>query len=326
MGEFAVRALAHAKVNLHLGVGDAREDGYHELVSVFQALDIHDVLDLETRGSVRPGEPVVLGMDVSGAYAQGVPANEQNLAWRAVEMVARGFRDRGVGELPGIHISLRKGIPAAGGMAGGSADAAAALRAANEAFARAAGYAGLDESALYAAAEELGSDVPFTLLGGTALGTGRGERLAEMLTRSSYHWALITSAQGLSTPAVFGELDRLRAAGQGGQPHLDAQPVSQALLRGTPEALAEALANDLQPAALSLRPDLRQTLRVGKSAGGLAGIVSGSGPTCAFLCADPEAAADVVGEVTAEIPGTRGLVAQGPAKGAHLVEAPGSKD
>ncbi|MGV3153935.1 MULTISPECIES: 4-(cytidine 5'-diphospho)-2-C-methyl-D-erythritol kinase [unclassified Corynebacterium] len=326
MGEFAVRALAHAKVNLHLGVGDAREDGYHELVSVFQALDIHDVLDLKTRGSVRPGEPVVLGMDVSGAYAQGVPANEQNLAWRAVEMVARGFRDLGVGELPGIHISLRKGIPAAGGMAGGSADAAAALRAANEAFARAAGRAGWDESALYAAAEELGSDVPFTLLGGTALGTGRGERLAEMLTRSSYHWALITSAQGLSTPAVFGELDRLRAAGQGGQPHLDAQPVSQALLRGTPEALAEALANDLQPAALSLRPDLRQTLRVGKSAGGLAGIVSGSGPTCAFLCADPEAAADVVGEVTAEIPGTRGLVAQGPAKGAHLVEAPGSKD
>lgn len=326
MGDYAVRALAHAKVNLHLGVGDAREDGYHELVSVFQALDIYDVVELKTRGIVRAGEPTVVGMDVAGAYAHGVPADEQNLAWRAVEMVARGFRDRGVGELPGVYIGLSKGIPAAGGMAGGSADAAAALRAANEVFARASGRAGLGEPELYQVAEELGSDVPFTLMGGTALGTGRGERLAEMLTRSCYCWALITSAEGLSTPAVFGELDRLRAAGQGGTPRLDSQPVAQALLRGTPEALAEVLANDLQPAALSLRPDLRQTLRVGESAGALAGIVSGSGPTCAFLCADPEAAADVVEEATTEIPGTRGLVARGPACGAHLVEAAGSED
>ena len=326
MDGYAVRALAHAKVNLHLGVGDAREDGYHELVSVFQALDIHDVVELKTRGIVRAGEPTVVGMDVAGAYAHGVPADEQNLAWRAVEMVARGFRDRGVGELPGVYIGLSKGIPAAGGMAGGSADAAAALRAANEVFAWASGRAGLGEPELYQVAEELGSDVPFTLMGGTALGTGRGERLAEMLTRSCYCWALITSAEGLSTPAVFGELDRLRAAGQGGTPRLDSQPVAQALLRGTPEALAEVLANDLQPAALSLRPDLRQTLRVGESAGALAGIVSGSGPTCAFLCADPEAAADVVEEATTEIPGTRGLVARGPACGAHLVEAAGSED
>lgn len=318
MEDCVLTALAHAKVNVHLGVGQVRDDGFHELVSVFQALDIHDVVELEARGRAQSGEPTVVGMRVAGSFARGVPVNAQNLAWRAVELVAQAYRDRGVDQLPGIHIDLYKGIPAAGGMAGGSADAAAALRSANEVFARTVGEEPLPDKELYAAAEELGSDVPFTLLGGMALGTGRGEKLTEILTRSSYHWALITSSEGLPTPVVFGELDRLRAAGQSGQAHLDAQPVVQALRCESPEALAEVLVNDLQPAALNLRPDLGQILRIGEAAGALAGIVSGSGPTCIFLCADPGAAADVVGEITTKIPDTRGFVTQGPARGAHV--------
>ncbi|MGX4761871.1 4-(cytidine 5'-diphospho)-2-C-methyl-D-erythritol kinase [Corynebacterium minutissimum] len=300
------QARAHAKVNLHLGVGAAREDGFHELATVFQALDVHDVV------SYRWSEDITV--EVTGPHAAGVPATTDNLAWRAVELVAQRLM------LPATGIlTMEKNIPAAGGMAGGSADAAAALLLANHALSTEFSREPVTEEKLFELAAELGSDVPFTLMGGTALGRGRGELLTSMMSRGRYIWAIITNAEGLSTPTVFHKLDELRAAGRGSSPHLDTEAVGQALISGDPRELAAALHNDLQPAALSLRPDLRKILDTGEAAGALKGIVSGSGPTCAFLCEDEETACEVVAQVCADNRGTRSLVATGPASGATLV-------
>lgn len=301
-------ARAHAKVNLHLGVDDVREDGYHELVSVFQSLSIMDTLSMR----LLDGEESA--MTVEGQYAEGVPVDCSNLAWRAVDAVAAHM---GI-SCPAFELNLIKGIPAAGGMAGGSADAAAALLLANRALTDAGLGFALSEKTLFSLAADLGSDVPFTLLGGTALGLGRGEVLSPMLSRGQFRWAIITNASGLSTPAVFRKIDALRAAGRGVDPHMDASAVAAALIAGDVYALAAALHNDLQPAALSLRPDLRKILDTGEAAGALRGIVSGSGPTCAFLCEDDDVAGEVIAQVTADNRGTRGLLAQGPAPGASL--------
>ncbi|PMC71654.1 4-(cytidine 5'-diphospho)-2-C-methyl-D-erythritol kinase [Corynebacterium aurimucosum] len=300
------QARAHAKVNLHLGVGEARADGFHELATVFQSLDVHD------RVSYRWGEKPAV--EVTGNHATGVPASTENLAWRAVELVAQNLMLPAAGTL-----TMEKNIPAAGGMAGGSADAAAALLLANQALSTEFGREALSMEKLYELAAELGSDVPFTLMGGTALGRGRGELLTPMLSRGRYIWAIITNAEGLSTPSVFRKLDELRAAGRGSTPHLDTEAVGQALVGGNPHELAVVMHNDLQPAALSLRPDLRKILDTGEAAGALKGIVSGSGPTCAFLCEDEETAQEVVAQVCADNRGTRGLVTTGPATGATLV-------
>lgn len=300
------QARAHSKVNLHLGVGEARADGFHELATVFQSLDVHD------RVSYRWGKGCTV--EVTGNHAKGVPASTENLAWRAVELVAQNLMLPAAGTL-----TMEKNIPAAGGMAGGSADAAAALLLSNQALSTEFGREPLSMEKLYELAAELGSDVPFTLMGGTALGRGRGELLTPMLSRGRYIWAIITNVEGLSTPSVFHKLDELRAAGRGSTPHLGTEAVGQALVGGNPRELAAVMHNDLQPAALSLRPDLRKILDTGEAAGALKGIVSGSGPTCAFLCEDEETAQEVVAQVCADNRGTRGLVTRGPATGATLV-------
>lgn len=317
---FLFSAKAHAKVNLHLGVGNSRADGFHELVSVFQSLDVHDTVTLSESEGAAPRGTHVRAINVSGPYAAGVPADQSNLAWRAVDAVATRLAEKfGPLELSVVELELHKEIPAAGGMAGGSADAAAALRLADSCFSRAYDIRSLGEDELFSLAADLGSDVPFTLLGGTALGTGRGEQLTPMLARGRYTWALITSKEGLSTPSVFQKLDELRSQGKGSSPSLDTTRVSQALISGDPERLAGELKNDLQAAALSLRPDLRKVLDVGQEAGALAGIVSGSGPTCAFLCPDKATAAEVVFQVTMAVPGTKGLISSSPGSGAHLI-------
>ncbi|QPK79819.1 4-(cytidine 5'-diphospho)-2-C-methyl-D-erythritol kinase [Corynebacterium lizhenjunii] len=313
-----MHAHAHAKVNLHLGVGPARPDGFHELATVFQSLAIHDVVQLELADA--PSSSPRHQLQVAGPYAAGVPTDASNLAWRAVDAVAAYLRrEHGALGLPAVSLRLHKSIPAAGGMAGGSADAAATLRLAAQAYAEYLGVEVPGDSVLQEMAADLGSDVPFTLLGGTALGTGRGEALSPMLARGQYHWAIITSVQGLSTPAVFAKLDQLRAAGRGSQPHLDTADISRALISGSAEQVAAALHNDLQAAALSLRPDLRKVLDTGEAAGALRGIVSGSGPTCAFLCEDAETAAEVVAQVSADNRGTRGMVTHSPAPGARVL-------
>jgi 4-diphosphocytidyl-2-C-methyl-D-erythritol kinase len=167
-------------------------------------------------------------------------------------------------------------------------------------------------------AARLGSDVPFSLHGGTALGTGRGEELTTVLSRNIFHWVLAFGADGLSTAAVYSELDRLRGAGE--PPRLsDPEPLLTALSAGDPYGLAPLLGNDLQPAALSLNPNLRRTLRAGTEAGALAGIVSGSGPTCAFLCASAEASVDVSAELAGAGVCRTVRLAHGPVHGARVV-------
>ncbi len=221
-----------------------------------------------------------------------------------------------MGRTPDVAITIEKAIPVAGGMAGGSADAAAVLVAVNHLW-----EVGVPRRDLHALAAELGSDVPFALHGGTALGTGRGEELATVLARNTFHWVLAFGEEGLSTPKVFAEIDRLRENGE--PPRLgDTEPLLAALAAGDPAQLAPLLGNELQAAAISLDPRLRRTLRAGMDAGALAGIVSGSGPTCAFLCTSAGAAVDVGTELAGAGVCRTVRVASGPVQGARVVPSP----
>ena len=294
-----------AKVNLHLAVGDRRRDGYHGLTTVFQALSLTD--DVVVAATDEPG------VEVTGEGAASVPAGTENLAWRAIVALAE-HAGRSLAEHR-IKVLIRKTIPVAGGLAGGSADAAAAL----------VGLAALwklemgrDELATVAAG--IGSDVPFLLHGGTALGTGRGELLVPVLSRHTFHWVIAFDRAGLRTPDVYGELDRLRADGRSSRIGA-VEPVLEALASGDPRQLALLLGNDLQAAAVSLRPGLRRTLRAGVDAGALAGLVSGSGPSCAFLCSDGETAIRVAASLAGAGVCRTVRVAQGPVPGARVVNS-----
>jgi 4-diphosphocytidyl-2-C-methyl-D-erythritol kinase len=301
----SVTVRVPGKVNLYLEVGDRREDGYHELTTVFHAVSLLDEI------TVRNAD--VLSLELAGEGSDTLPTDERNLAWRAAELLAEH-----VGRAPDVAITVEKSIPVAGGMAGGSANAAAVLVAMNTLW-----ELGVPRRDLHVLAAQLGSDVPFALHGGTALGTGRGEELATVLARNTFHWVLAFADSGLSTPAVFAEIDRLREAERGGPPRLDdPEPVLAALASGDPAQLAPLLGNDLQAAALSLDPGLRRTLRAGTDAGALAGIVSGSGPTCAFLCSSASSAVDVATLMAGEGVCRTVRVASGPVQGARVVPAP----
>lgn len=303
-----ITVRAPSKVNLHLAVGDLRNDGYHELSTVFQALSLGD--------DVRVVPADELSVRVRGDDARSVPTDSRNLVWQAATLLADE-----AGRKPDVEITIVKGIPVAGGMAGGSADAAATLVALNTLWQLDLGRDELDDLAA-----RLGSDVPFSLHGGTAFGTGRGEKLLPVLSRNTFHWVLALAKGGLSTPAVYRELDRLRA--QGAPPRTgDADHLLHALAAGDAEALAPLLGNDLQAAALSLAPQLRRTLRAGVTAGALAGIVSGSGPTCAFLCTDADSALSVSAELSGAGVCRTVRVASGPVPGARVinVESEGSR-
>jgi 4-diphosphocytidyl-2-C-methyl-D-erythritol kinase len=289
-----------AKINLHLAVGPLRGDGYHELSTVYHAVSLFD--EVTVAATQHPG------VEVHGEGAGEVPTDGTNLAWRAVELVAAH-----AGRVPNVRVVLRKGIPVSGGMAGGSADAAGAL----------VGLAGLwkldlSRDELSRMAAELGSDVPFALHGGTALGSGRGEQVVPVLTRHAQHWVIALHRGGLETPEVYRELDRLRSSAV--PPERSAEPVLEAVAGGDPRQLALSLANDLQAAAVSMAPELRRTLRAGVDAGALAGIVSGSGPTCAFLCADAESAIDVAAQLAGVGVCRTVRVAHGPVPGARPVD------
>ena len=296
------------KVNLYLAVGDTRDDGFHELTTVFHAVSLLDEITVRTAD--------VLSLEMVGEGVGSLPTDERNLAWQAAELMAEH-----VGRAPDVAITVEKSIPVAGGMAGGSADAAAVLVAINSLW-----ELGVPRRDLHTLAARLGSDVPFALHGGTALGTGRGEELATVLARSTFHWVLAFADKGLSTPAVFAEMDRLRESAGSDRtlpPRLeDPEPVLAALASGDPAALAPLLGNDLQPASLSLDPGLRRTLRAGVDAGALAGIVSGSGPTCAFLCASATSAVEVGAELAGAGVCRTVRVASGPVHGARVVPAP----
>ena len=299
----SVTVRVPGKVNLYLAVGDRREDGYHELTTVFHAVSLLDEV------TVRNAD--VLSLELVGEGAHTLPTDERNLAWQAAELLADH-----VGRAPDVSIMIDKTIPVAGGMAGGSADAAAVLVAMNSLW-----ELNLPRRDLRLLAAQLGSDVPFALHGGTALGTGRGEELATVLSRNTFHWVLAFASGGLLTRSVFAELDQLRDAAD--PPRLEEPgPVLAALAAGDPEQLAPLLGNELQSAAVSLDPALRRTLRAGLQAGALAGIVSGSGPTCAFLCASAASAVDVGTELSGAGVCRTVRVASGPVPGARVVPTP----
>ncbi|MGW3954449.1 4-(cytidine 5'-diphospho)-2-C-methyl-D-erythritol kinase [Streptomyces sp. NPDC004752] len=270
----SVTVRVPAKVNVQLAVGAARPDGFHDLANVFLAVGLYDEVTVTAADELR--------VTCTGPDTGQVPLDHTNLAARAALALAGRH-----GIEPAVHIHIAKDIPVAGGMAGGSADGAGALLACDTLW-------GTDTSQaeLLDICAELGSDVPFSLLGGAALGTGRGEQLTALDVGGVFHWVFAMADRGLSTPAVFREFDRL-AEGRAIPEPVVSQPLLDALAKGDSEALAAAVSNDLQPAALSLFPELAETLAVGRAAGALAALVSGSGPTTAFLVHDPESAEKV---------------------------------
>ena len=353
----AVTARVPAKVNLQLAVGPLRGDGYHDLVTVFHALALFDEVTVAPAGR----DSVV----VTGEGASSVPLDSGNLAARAVaalaDAVGPGLRDS-----PGVAIEIRKRIPVAAGLAGGSADAAGALVACNELWG-----AGLSQQELAEVAARIGSDVAFALHGGTAVGLGRGEQVTPALTSGTYHWVLAFAAEQLSTPAVYAAHDRLRsragtaepspepalasesrgvrgvvppgqhseAGGSGESPprastagrsegsspgpawHLPqlSTALLAALRSGDPAAVGPLLSNDLQPAAISLLPRLRQALAAGREHGALGAIVSGSGPTCAYLARDGAHARDLAVALTGAGVCRSVVSVTGPAPGATVI-------
>ncbi len=332
-----------AKLNLQLAVGPPRADGYHGLVTVFHAVSLFDEVTAEPAGRD--------GVTVTGEGADRVPAGPDNLALRAAAALRKAVTrpaagrkaDPGAGPRAGtggVHITIGKRIPVAAGLAGGSADAAAALVACNELW-----DGGLSQSQLLEVAARVGSDVAFALLGGTAVGRGRGERLTPALAPATqYHWVLAFADGHLSTPEVYAALDRLLVAGAAGGraaggsaaggsaaggraqpatagPNLDAVLMS-ALRSGVARLVGPALSNDLQPAALSLFPSLRKTLAAGLELGALGALVAGSGPTCVFLAASADRALDLA--VSLSGAGVCRSVARvtGPVAGAAIVPPP----
>jgi 4-diphosphocytidyl-2-C-methyl-D-erythritol kinase len=249
-----------------------------------------------------------LTIAISGEQTHGVPADANNLAAKAVALISKEY-DLTVD----AHIEIKKSIPVAGGMAGGSADAAATIVGIDYLYSL-----GMSREEMVEIAAQLGSDVPFMLSGGTAIGTGHGDQLTAALSRGTYHWVLALSTHGLSTPAVYAECDRLRAELEIIQPQTN-EALMQALLAADAPEVGKALVNDLQAAACSLRPALRLVLDVGQEYGALGAIVSGSGPTVAFLVADVDAGLDLTVALTAS--GVVGSVvrAYGPVAGAKVI-------
>jgi len=299
----SVTVRAPAKVNLALGVGPLRDDGFHGLATVFHAVGLYDDLVATTLP-----EGSGLQLVVEGEGAAEVPTDATNLAAKAVDLLVP------YGASDDVSIVIRKGIPVAGGMAGGSADAAAALVAVDALFGL-----GLSRDELSGLGAQLGSDVPFALHGGTAVGRDRGTELTTAMVRGSFHWVFALAFEGLSTPAVYRECDRLREGADVPEPEVPAELMA-ALSSGDAKALGRTLTNDLQPAALSLRPQLRQVLEIGEEYGALGGIVSGSGPTCAFLARDDEHAIDLAVAFTASGVCRTVKRAAGPVHGARVVD------
>lgn len=301
----AVHVRAPGKINVYLGVGPRHDDGYHSLATVFQAVSLYE----DVYASAAAGFTLEVDGEVD---VSGVPLDDRNLAMRAAKLLAQT-----AGVDAGVHLRIRKGVPVAGGMGGGSADAAAALVACDALWGTELGA-----HRLHALAARLGADVPFALHGGTAVGAGRGDELTPALARGRFDWVLVISEQGLSTPEVYGRLDQLRAqeGAVADDPPMSLDvplPVLHALRAGDAHDLAPALLNDLEAAAVLDRPDLGATLIDGIRFGALGGLVSGSGPSIALLCESPEHARAVQDQLLGT--GRRALHVHGPVPGARLV-------
>lgn len=300
-----VVARVPAKVNLQLSVGSLGSDGFHEVTTVFQAISLFDDVTVATA-------PVSEGIkiSISGQTSSGVPTDNSNLAVKAAELMMKNY------DLPtDLIIKLKKEIPVAGGMAGGSADAAGVIVGLDSLF-----ELGLSRDEMEIVGSKIGSDVPFSICGGVAIGTGRGDQITPALAKGSYNWVLALSGQGLSTPSVYQECDRLREGLSISSPAVSEQ-LMQALRAGDAKALGKSLTNELQSAACSLRPALRLVLDVGVDYGALGGIVSGSGPTVAFLVSDDDHAMDLTVALSASGVVSSVVRATGPAHGARIIES-----
>ena len=300
-----VTARVPAKVNLQLSVGPLGADGFHEVTTVFQAISLFDDVTVAT---AETGEGIKIS--ITGQTSGGVPADNSNLAVKAAQLMIKNYN------LPeDLVIKLKKEIPVAGGMAGGSADAAGVIVGLDSLF-----ELGLSRDVMESVGSKIGSDVPFSICGGVAIGTGRGDQITPALAKGSYNWVLALSGQGLATPSVYQECDRLRE-GLSIAPPVVSEPLMQALRAGDAKALGKALSNELQPAACSLRPALRLVLDVGIDYGALGGIVSGSGPTVAFLVSDDEHAMDLTVALSSSGVVSSVVRASGPTNGARIIES-----
>ena len=296
----SVTVRVPGKVNVYLGVGPREFSGYHELATIFQAVGIYDEVTVSAADSL-----TISGL---GQFADQIPTDETNLAWKAAELVARAC-----GEEPNIHIQIDKSIPIAAGMAGGSADAAATLVACDAYW-----NAGIPRDQLDAMAATLGSDVPFMLHGGCALGVGRGDVLSPVMIRGSFHWVFATFDEGLSTAQIYEKTDEMRGLEFEDEPEVPTELLS-ALARGDAPALGRLLHNDLQLAATTSRPQLGRVLEQGIDSGALGAIISGSGPTCAFLVRDESSAIDLVLALKASGLVDDVLHTHGPVHGARVI-------
>jgi 4-diphosphocytidyl-2-C-methyl-D-erythritol kinase len=300
-----VIARVPAKVNLQLAVGPLGDDGFHEVTTVFQAISLFDDVTVETAA-----ENNGISIQVTGQTSTGVPSDSSNLAVKAATLMIKNY------DLPSdINIKLKKEIPVAGGMAGGSADAAGVIVGLDSLF-----ELGLSRDEMEMVGSKIGADVPFSICGGVAIGTGRGDQITPALFKGRYNWVLALSGQGLATPSVYAECDRLREGLSISTPVVSEQ-LMQALRAGDAKALGKSLSNDLQPAACSLRPALRLVLDVGLDYGALGGIVSGSGPTVAFLVTDDEHAMDLTVALSSSGVVSSVVRASGAVAGARIIES-----
>ena len=318
-----VRASAPGKVNLTLRVGAPTPDGYHPLVTVFEALNLRETVTVRT--SKAPGVRVETiaylpdgSVDEATTRAMADVDPQTHLAVRAARVLQRlAAAGPWASTAAGLSIRVDKRVPVAGGMAGGSADAAAALVACNELW-----ELGLGAEQLEAIGRSLGADVPACLAGGIALGTGRGDHMSvlregdEAGAEYQHHWVMLLAHEGLSTPSVFREFDRVDAVGA---PALaEPTPEEVAALCAGPESLRHCLVNDLQAPALRLRPELADTIASAKEAGALAVTLSGSGPTVAALARDAEHARALAATLSDAPTVARAIPTHGPACGARI--------
>jgi len=298
-----IRVRVPAKINLALMVGRQRSDQYHELATLFQAVSLYDDI---TASSSSDG----ITCEVLGAEAHKIGVGDDNLAVRAAKLLQEIY-----GITEGVHLVIDKRIPVAGGMAGGSADAAGALLACARFW-----ELRIPVNELMELGAQLGADVPFPLMGGCAVGLGRGESLTPALCRGVFHWVLAFSTSHLSTPEVFRRFDEITAPHSIPAIPQVSQELMMALISGDLDRVGELLLNDLSQASCSLLPELHTTLRAGREAGCLGAIISGSGPTIAFLTKSESAAADL-GVTLSSLGIARDIrLVTGPVGGAHFLE------
>lgn len=245
---------AYAKINLTLGIEGIRQDGYHQVEMIMQAVELHDSLAFEDAPA---------GISIESDSPE-IPPGPENLVYRAASLLQEYT---GCGR--GVRIKLTKKIPVAAGLAGGSTDAAAALRALNSLW-----DLNLPEGDLYKLGERLGADVPFCLMGGTALARGKGELLTPVAGAQGLGVVLVKPSFGVSTARVYRMYDLLPPG-----PQPDTGAMISALGRGDLHAIGSLLHNSLERVTAGLHPEIKQIKQGLREAGAAGALMSGSGPT-----------------------------------------------